>query len=63
MKIAVIGAGVAGLGAAWLLSRKHDVVVYERADRVGGLLRWRHSRGLDRRRRCCGSWRCRCESA
>ena len=36
MKIAVIGAGVAGLGAAWLLSRKHEVVVYEREDRFGG---------------------------
>ena len=36
MKIAVIGAGVAGLGAAWLLSRKHDVVVYEREGRFGG---------------------------
>src|SRR5512139_2402226 len=36
MKIAVIGAGVAGLGAAWLLSRKHDVVVYERESRFGG---------------------------
>jgi len=36
MKIAVIGAGVAGLGAAWLLSRKHDVVIYERESRFGG---------------------------
>ncbi len=36
MKVAVVGAGVAGLGAAWLLSRKHDVVVYEREDRFGG---------------------------
>ena len=36
MKIAVIGAGVSGLGAAWLLSRKHDVVVYEREARFGG---------------------------
>ncbi|MDI1287511.1 MAG: FAD-dependent oxidoreductase [Reyranella sp.] len=36
MKIAVIGAGVAGLGAAWLLSRKHEVVLYEREDRFGG---------------------------
>jgi predicted NAD/FAD-binding protein len=36
MKIAVIGAGVAGLGAAWLLSRKHEVVIYEREDRFGG---------------------------
>jgi len=36
MKIAVIGAGVAGLGAAWSLSRENDVVVYEREDRFGG---------------------------
>ncbi len=36
MKIAVVGAGVAGLGAAWLLGRKHEVVVYERDDRFGG---------------------------
>ena len=36
MKIAVIGAGVAGLGAAWSLSRNHDVVVYEREARLGG---------------------------
>src|SRR5262249_25804132 len=36
MKIAVIGAGVAGLGAAWSLSRGHEVVIYERDDRFGG---------------------------
>ncbi|CAN5861667.1 NAD/FAD-binding protein [soil metagenome] len=36
MKVAVVGAGVAGLGAAWLLSKQHDVVVYEREDRFGG---------------------------
>lgn len=36
MKIAVIGAGIGGLGAAWLLSRRHDVVVYERENRFGG---------------------------
>ena len=36
MKIAVIGGGVGGLGAAWLLSRRHDVVVYERENRFGG---------------------------
>jgi len=36
MKIAVIGAGVSGLGAAWLLSRAHDVVIYERDSRFGG---------------------------
>jgi uncharacterized protein len=36
MKIAVIGAGVSGLGTAWLLSRVHDVVIYERESRFGG---------------------------
>ena len=36
MKIAVVGAGIAGLGAAWLLSRSHDVVLYERDGRLGG---------------------------
>src|SRR5882724_5630383 len=36
MKVAVVGAGVAGLGAAWSLSRHHDVVVYERESRFGG---------------------------
>ena len=34
--IAVVGAGVAGLGAAWLLGKRHSVVLYERADRIGG---------------------------
>ena len=36
MKIAVVGAGIAGLGTAWSLSRHHDVVVYEREARFGG---------------------------
>jgi predicted NAD/FAD-binding protein len=36
MRIAVVGAGVAGLGAAWLLSRAHEVVLYERERRLGG---------------------------
>lgn len=36
MRIAVIGSGIAGLGCAWLLSRQHEVVLFERDSRLGG---------------------------
>ncbi len=40
-RIAVVGSGPAGLSAAQLLNRRgHEVTVYERSDRVGGLLRY-----------------------
>jgi len=40
-KVAVIGSGPAGLAAAQQLSRVgHDVTVFEKNDRVGGLLRY-----------------------
>lgn len=35
-RIAVVGAGVAGIGAAWMLARKHDVTLFEANERLGG---------------------------
>ncbi len=42
MKIAIIGAGISGLGAAYLLSAQYDITVYEQNDYIGG-----HSRTID----------------
>ena len=35
-RVAVIGAGISGMSAAWLIGRSMDVVLYEEADRPGG---------------------------
>ncbi len=36
MRVAVVGSGIAGLSAAWLLSREHEVVLFESEARLGG---------------------------
>ena len=42
MKIAIVGSGISGLSAAYYLSKKHQVDLYEREDHFGG-----HSHTLD----------------
>ena len=41
-RIAVVGAGISGLASAWLLSRQHDVTLFEAASYLGG-----HSNTVD----------------
>jgi predicted NAD/FAD-binding protein len=36
LNIAIVGSGIAGMSAAWLLSRRHDVTVFEKNERLGG---------------------------
>ncbi|MBU1377427.1 MAG: FAD-dependent oxidoreductase [Alphaproteobacteria bacterium] len=36
LNVAVVGSGVAGLSAAWLLSQKHNVTLFEADHRLGG---------------------------
>lgn len=36
IRIAIVGSGISGLSAAWLLSHRHDVTVFESEPRLGG---------------------------
>jgi predicted NAD/FAD-binding protein len=36
MRIAVIGAGITGLASSWLLSRRHQITLFEANDYLGG---------------------------
>ena len=36
LKIAVIGSGISGMSAAWMISQSHDVHLFEKDDRIGG---------------------------
>lgn len=36
LRIAVVGSGISGLSAAWLLAQRHEVTLYEADDRLGG---------------------------
>ena len=42
LAVAVVGSGIAGLAAAWLLQQCHKVTLYERDERLGG-----HSNTVD----------------
>jgi len=51
MKIAIIGSGISGLGAAYLLNKHADITVYEKNYVVGGHI----LRSLFLDRHACGS--------
>ncbi len=42
MKIAIIGGGISGMGAAYLLAPHHEITLYEKNNRIGG-----HSRTVN----------------
>jgi predicted NAD/FAD-binding protein len=42
MRIAIVGAGISGMGAAYLLHKNHDITLYEKEPRIGG-----HTRTLE----------------
>lgn len=49
LRIAVIGGGISGLSAAWLLGQAHEIVLFEAAPRLGGHANTVMRRGTDGR--------------
>ncbi|WP_211595408.1 NAD(P)/FAD-dependent oxidoreductase [Paracoccus litorisediminis] len=47
LRIAIIGSGIAGLGAAWLLDENHDITLFEAEDRPGGHARTVRAEGVE----------------
>jgi predicted NAD/FAD-binding protein len=46
LRVAVVGGGIAGLSAAWMLSQKHDVTLFESDARLGGHANTTEAQGL-----------------
>ncbi len=46
MKICIIGAGIAGLTAGKLLSKNHEVTIYEKESNIGGIARTKSVNGI-----------------
>ena len=36
LNVAIIGSGISGLSCAWLLSKQHNVTIFEKNDYLGG---------------------------
>ncbi|WP_328805914.1 NAD(P)/FAD-dependent oxidoreductase [Salipiger abyssi] len=47
LNVAIIGSGISGLGAAWLLAPHHNVVLFEAEERPGGHARTARAEGVD----------------
>ena len=35
-RVAVVGSGISGLSAAWILSKNNSITLYEKDERLGG---------------------------
>lgn len=46
MKISIIGAGITGLTAGRLLSKNHEVTIYEKESNIGGIARTKNVNGI-----------------